>query len=76
MLQRIGNELTFFGFNNEGGREQNVIASRAVDGALSRIDENILLQRRNPNLFGDSRFLGKRLAYGFAFHELHALQKT
>ena len=52
-----------------------MVAARTINTFLSRIQQNISLQRGLSNILSDPSFLGERFSRRLILYEFHALQK-
>lgn len=75
-LQGLCNLRTFVAGDDEGGSEEEVIAAKTVDAALSGIGQNVFLKGGLADFFGDAGFFGKWFAGGFVFYEFDAQEQT
>src|SRR6267143_5322408 len=75
-MQRARDQRGFFRRNREGRREKDVVAAQAVHAALRWIGQHIFLQAGLANFLRDIFGLGKWLALGFVFDELHAKEQA
>src|SRR5215467_9314651 len=73
---RLSDSPAFFRLDDEGRRQQKVVAAKAIHTTLDRIGQHSMLRSRGKDAPGNVRLAGKRLPGRFVFYELHSRQQA